>query len=90
MFFGCWRVDFTSKNLHTRGYKYIIIQSLKRSRHFEAALLVGEGAPATPAPCSAAWRAQYEGWEEPGDFMMEAAEENISFILSCKFTQFSA
>lgn len=81
MFFSCWRVAFTSKNLYIRAYKYVIIYNLKCSRHFEATLLVGEGAsPATTQLWFIAWRAQSQGHEEPGDFLMEVAKENIIFV----------
>lgn len=64
-----------------RAYKYIIIHNLKRSRHFEAALLVGEGAsPATTQLWFIAWRAQSEGQEEPGDFLMELAKKTSLFV----------
>lgn len=48
MFLSCGGVVFASKNLYIRAYKRIITHNLKCSRHFEAALLAGEGvSPAT-------------------------------------------
>lgn len=81
MFSICGRAAFISQNLYIRAYKHIITQNLKCSRHFEVTLLVGEDASsATTQLGFIAWRAQSRGQEEPRDFLVEVAEENLIFV----------